>query len=154
MSHKVTKSIIVKRPVSELFQLWANFENFPHFMENIAEVRKTGDRSSHWAMEGPLGTKVEWDAETTLMEENKRIAWNSKDRSPVTTSGQVTFNALPNNETEVTVLMHYEPPAGMAGDLVAKFFGNPDKRVEEDLNNFKRYAEGMVERTPAGKERK
>jgi uncharacterized membrane protein len=102
-------------------------------------------------MDGPLGTKVEWDAETTLQEVNKRIAWNSKDRSPITTSGQVTFNSLPNHETEVTVLMHYDPPAGMAGDMVAKFFGNPEKRVEEDLNNFKRYAEGMVDRTPAGK---
>ncbi len=151
MSNKVTKSIIVKRPVAELFQLWANFENFSHFMENIHSVQKTGDRTSHWAMEGPLGTKVEWDAETTLFEENKRIAWNSKDRSPLTTSGQVSFNALPNNETEVTVMMHYDPPAGMAGELVAKFFGNPEKRVEEDLNNFKHYAEGRVERTAAGK---
>jgi uncharacterized membrane protein len=151
MSNKVTKSIIVKRPVAELFQLWANFENFPHFMENIHSVQKTGDRTSHWAMEGPLGTKVEWDAETTLFEENKRIAWNSKDRSALTTSGQVAFNALPNNETEVTVMMHYDPPAGMAGELVAKFFGNPEKRVEEDLNNFKHYAEGRVERTAAGK---
>ncbi len=151
MSNQVTKSVIVKRPVTELYQMWANFENFPHFMKNIASVQKTGDRLSHWAMEGPLGTKVEWDAETTLMEENKRIAWNSKDRSPVTTSGQVTFNALPNNETEVTVMMHYDPPAGMAGDLVAKFFGNPEKRVEEDLRNFKAYAEGMADRTQAGK---
>jgi uncharacterized membrane protein len=94
---------------------------------------------------------VEWDAETTLLEENKRIAWNSKDRSPVSTSGQVTFNALPHNETEVTVMMHYDPPAGMAGEMVAKFFGNPEKRVEEDLQNFKRYAEGMMDRTAAGK---
>jgi uncharacterized membrane protein len=154
MSNRVTKSIIVKRPVAELFQLWADFENFPHFMSHIAEVRKTGDRTSHWAMEGPLGAKVEWDAETTLFEENKRIAWNSKDRSPVTTSGQVSFNALPNNETEVTVMMHYDPPAGMAGDLVAKFFGNPEKRVEEDLKNFQHYAEGRVERTAAGKGKK
>ena len=151
MSHQVTKSIIVKRPVSELYQLWANFENFPHFMQNIAEVRRTGDRSSHWAMEGPLGAKVEWDAETTLMEVNKRIAWNSKDRSPLTTSGQVTFNSLPNNETEITVMMHYDPPVGMAGDLVAKFFGNPEKQMQDDLNNFKNYAEGRIDRTPAGK---
>ena len=151
MSNRVTQSVIVKRPAAELFQFWANFENFPHFMSNIASVQKTGDRTSHWAMEGTLGTKVEWDAETTLFEENKRIAWNSKDRSTVTTSGQVTFNALPNNETEVTVMMHYDPPAGMAGDLVAKFFGNPEKRVEEDLRNFKAYAEGMTERTAAGK---
>jgi uncharacterized membrane protein len=48
-------------------------------------------------------------------------------------------------------MMHYDPPAGMAGELVAKFFGNPEKRVEEDLSNFKHYAEGRVERTAAGK---
>lgn len=152
MSHEVSKTLIVKRPVAELFRLWADFENFPHFMENIHSVEKTGERTSHWVMQGPLGTKIEWDAETTRLEENKRIAWNSKDQSTLATSGQVTFNALPNNETEVTVLMHYEPPAGMAGDLVAKFFGNPEKRLEEDLNNFKSYAEGMVDRTAAGKQ--
>ncbi len=151
MSNKVTQSIIVKGPAAELFKMWANFENFPHFMQNIASVQKTGERTSHWAMEGPLGTKVEWDAETTLLEDGKRIAWSSKDRSPMSTSGQVTFNALPHNETEVTVTMHYDPPAGMAGELVAKFFGHPDKRVEEDLRNFKAYAEGMHDRTPAGK---
>lgn len=151
MSDKISKSLIVKRPVAELYQLWANFENFPNFMENIKSVTKTGDRTSHWVMEGPLGAKVEWDAETTLLEENKRIAWNSKDLSPVATSGQVSFNALPNDETEVTVLMHYDPPAGMVGEVAAKFLGSLDKRVEEDLRNFKHYAEGRVERTAAAK---
>ena len=147
MSNRVTQSILVKRSAPELFRIWSNFENFPHFMKNIDSVTMTGDKVSHWVMKGPVGVKVEWDAETTVVDENKRIAWNSKDRSPVTTSGQVTFNALPNNETEVTVLMHYDPPAGMAGDLVAKFFGNLEERVLEDLRNFKAYAEGMPERT-------
>jgi uncharacterized membrane protein len=146
MSNRVTQSIIVKGSAPELYRLWANFENFPHFMKHIHSVKMTGDRTSHWVMEGPMGTRVEWDAETTAMDENKRIAWNSKDRSPVTTSGQVTFNQLPNEQTEVTVLMHYDPPAGMAGDLVSRFFGDMDERVLEDLRNFKAYAEGMRER--------
>jgi uncharacterized membrane protein len=149
MSNRVTQSVIVKRPAQELFQLWANFENFPHFMKHISAVKKTGDRTSHWTMEGPLGTRVEWDAETTLWEQNSRIGWSSKDRSPVTTSGQVSFKQLNPTETEVTVMMHYDPPAGMAGDLVSKFFGDLDKKVEQDLRNFKAYAEGMTERTPA-----
>jgi uncharacterized membrane protein len=151
MSNRVTESIIVKRPVAELYRLWANFENFPHFMSNIKSVRKTGERTSHWEMHGPLGTKVEWDAETTLLEENKRIAWNSKDRSPVTTSGQVSFNALGTDETEVTVMMHYDPPAGMVGEVASKFLGDLGERVKEDLQNFKAYAEGMPERTAANK---
>ena len=37
----------------------------------------------HWVMKGPLGTDIEWDAETTRMDENERIAWNSKDNSAV-----------------------------------------------------------------------
>ncbi len=150
MSNRVVQSVIVKRPAADLFQLWANFENFPHFMKNIKAVHRTGDRTSHWVMDGPMGTTVEWDAETTVWEENKRIGWNSKDRSPVATSGQVSFNELPGNQTEVTVMMHYDPPAGMAGEIGAKFFGDLGKRVEEDLRNFKAYAEGMPERTATG----
>lgn len=33
MANQVTKSIIVDRPVAELYELWANFENFPFFYE-------------------------------------------------------------------------------------------------------------------------
>ena len=151
MSDHLEHKIAVMATLSDVFSFWANFENFPLFMPRLKSVRKTGEATSHWVMDGPLGTALEWDAETTELVPNQRIAWNSKDRSPVTTSGQVTFNALPNNETEVTVLMHYDPPAGMAGDMVAKFFGHPEKRLEEDLQNFKNYAEGRVERTAAGK---
>ena len=150
MSDRVTNTIIVKGSVDELFDIWANFENFPHFMKNIKSVQKQGDNMSHWVMEGPLGKKLEWNAKTTTFERNKRIAWSSTD-GDLKTSGQVTFNALPNNSTEITVMMHYEPPAGILGKAVAELFSDPEKRMEEDLRNFKAYAEGMYERTPKAK---
>jgi len=143
MPNQTTKSIIVGAPVSQVYAIWSNFENFPHFMENIKSVTKTGDKMSHWVMSGPLGVNVEWDAETTRMEENARIAWNSRDSSTITTSGQVTFTDLEGKQTEVTVTLQYDPPAGIAGDVVAKLFSNPEKRLEEDLQNFKHYAEGQ-----------
>jgi len=149
MPKKITESIHVHRPVAELYAIWANFENFPNFMKHIESVKKLGDRTSKWKMDGPLGTKFEWEAETTLMEPNKRIAWNSKAESSIKTSGEVLFNSLSPNETEVTVAMSYDPPGGPAGDAVAKFFVNLEKRVEEDLRNFKAYAEGMPERSTA-----
>src|SRR5205085_12654606 len=101
MSKKITESIHVKRPVAELYALWSNFENFPNFMKHIESVKRLGDRSSKWKMDGPLGTKFEWEAETTLMELNKRIAWNSKAESSIKTSGEVLFNSLSPNETEL-----------------------------------------------------
>lgn len=139
MAHQASKSIIVNRNVADVYEVWSNFENFPHFMQNIEAVTKTGAKTSHWVMNGPLGFKVEWDADTTTLEPNSRIAWNSRDNGDIKTSGQVTFNELSDNQTEVTVTLAYEPPAGIAGDLVAKLFGNPEGKLEEDLRNFKTY---------------
>jgi uncharacterized membrane protein len=147
MPEQTTKSIIVKGEVPLIYNLWANFENFPFFMKNIKSVKKTGDRLSHWVMEGPLGKDIEWDAETTRMDPNTRIAWNSRDGGDITTSGQVTFKQLPNDQTEVTVTLQYVPPAGALGEVVAKLLKDPEKQLEEDLSNFKAYAEGGHSRT-------
>lgn len=142
MSDQITKSIIVKQDVETVYDIWSNFQYFPHFMDYIESVQKTGPDTSRWEVKGPLGTTVTWEAEMTRQEANKRIAWNSKDRSgTITTSGQVTFNALPENETEVTVILQYAPPGGMVGEAVANIFSNPEKRLAQDLQNFKRYVE-------------
>src|SRR5512145_91329 len=146
MHEQVTRSIIVKRNVTDVYSIWANFENFPHFMKHIKSVTKTGEGTSHWVMQGPLGTKVEWDADTTRQEPNTRIAWNSREGGTIKTSGQVMFQELPYGETGITVTLQYVPPAGVAGEIIAELFSNPEKQLEEDLLNFKAYAEGMVSR--------
>ena len=146
MPEQTTRTIIVGGNVEEIFPLWANVENFPRFMKHIKSVTRTGERASHWVAEGALGKKAEWDAEITKLEENKRIAWKSTEGSPVKTSGQVTFNQLPKGQTEVTVTLQYVAPAGKAGAKVAKVVADLDGRLEEDLRNFKAYAEGMAER--------
>jgi uncharacterized membrane protein len=96
-------------------------------------------------MKGLLGKTIEWNAKTTRMEQNTRIAWNSMDSSDsdITTSGQVTFTELPQNQVEVTVTLQYIPPAGKLGEAIASLFDNPEQRLEEDLHNFKAFAEGM-----------
>jgi uncharacterized membrane protein len=146
MPEQTTRTIIVGGSVDDIYRLWANFENFPQFMKHIKSVTRTGERTSHWVAEGALGKKAEWDAETTRLEKNKRIAWNSKEGSSVKTSGQVTFNELPKGQTEVTVTMQYVAPAGKAGEAVAKLVSDLGGRLEEDLRNFKAYAEGTAER--------
>lgn len=149
MTKQITRNIIVKADVEQVYNVWSNFETFPAFMKNIKSVKKTGVDTSHWEMSGPLGKTVEWDAYTTAMDENKRVGWSTKgnDEGDVTTSGMVTFNDLPHGETEVTVTMQYEPNKGLAGEVVDKLFANPEKQLEEDLSNFKSYIEGMYQRT-------
>lgn len=147
MAEQVTRTIIVKAPASDVYDIWANFENFPYFMKYITSVRKTGDGLSHWVMEGPLGKNIEWDAETTRMEPGRRIAWNSRDQGDITTSGQVTFKELSQGETEIAVTLQYVPPAGALGAAVAKIFSDPAGQLEEDLKNFKAYAERLQSRS-------
>ena len=143
MADPISKTIIVKADAATAYNMWANFENFPHFMKYIERVQKLGPNKSRWEMSGPLGSKVEWTAETTRMEPNTRIGWNTKDNaSTVTTSGEVLFTPLADFQTEITVTLKYDPPAGAIGEAVAKIFSNPEARLEEDLKNFKNYVEG------------
>jgi uncharacterized membrane protein len=138
-THQITRSIIVQGPVSEIFDLWSDFESFPRFMKHLKSVRKTSESTSHWVFEGPLGKTAEWDANTTLFERDKRLAWNSVDGSEVKTSGQVTFDQLPNGQTQVTLMMQYVPSS--LATTVGSWLQSDDA-VEEDLRNFKAYAEG------------
>jgi uncharacterized membrane protein len=146
---QTTRSIIVKGSPSDLYHLWADLESFPRFMKHVKSVTRTGDNTTHWVAEGPLGKNVEWDAETTRLEEGKRIAWNSKDGSDVKTSGQVVFTPMPHDETQVTVTLQVAPQGTLAG-AAAGLFGKLEESVEEDLRSFKAYAEA---RQPAGASR-
>jgi uncharacterized membrane protein len=119
-------------------------------MKNVKSVTRTADNMTHWVVEGPFGKEVEWDAETTRLEEGKRIAWNSKEGSDVKTSGQVVFTQLPQDETQVTVTLQVAPQ-GVLSEAAAGLFGRLDETLEGDLRSFKAYAEA---RQPAGAPRR
>jgi len=146
---QTTRSIIVKGSAEELYHLWADLESFPRFMKNVKSVTRTGDRMTHWVVEGPLGKDLEWDAETTRLEEGKRVAWNSKEGSNVKTSGQVVFTDMPHGETQITVTLMVVPQGTIAG-AAAGLFGKLDETLEGDLRSFKAYAEA---KQPAGASR-
>ena len=147
MQKQVTKSIIVKGKPSEVYPVWENFETFPSFMKYVKSVTKSGDGSSHWVVEIPGVGQVEWEAETTKLEANKRIGWSSKDVGELKSSGQATFTSLPEREqTQVTVTMQLFAETGplAGGDSI----DNLDQILEEELRNFKAYVEGMEDRLP------
>lgn len=145
MAEQIMQTVIVKGSPAHIYDLWADFENFPRFMEYVKTVQKRDDTHSRWVVEGPLGSSVTWDAEMTRGERGKRIAWSSKDHEgTITTSGQVTFNELSHGQTEVTVLLQYSPPGGKLGAIAAEIFSDPQDRLGRDLRNFKKLAEERI----------
>ncbi len=136
MAQRVHESIEVQASKPDVFQYWANFENFPNFMQNVEEVEMTGEDTSRWKVKGPLGKSVEFDARTTEMDPERGIGWNSVD-GEVMTSGEVRFEEAGTNRTRIEVTMNYaDPPGGKAGEVVAGILSNPEKSMREDLQNF------------------
>jgi uncharacterized membrane protein len=144
MPQRVESSVVVEAPVSRVYDYWSNLENLPNFMTNIEEVRSTGPRTTHWRVKGPLGAKMEFDAQTTQEEENRALGWNSVSGN-VETSGQVRFQELGPERTRVEVTMNYaDPPGGRIGEVGSKLVANPQVMVDQDLYNFKEIIEGRA----------
>lgn len=138
-----TKGIAVNATPAQCYALWRDFEGLPRFMKHLEEVRMTGDRRSHWVARGPAGTRIEWDAETTADVRDTQIAWRSLPGSSIESEGSVSFEPAPADRgTVVRVNLRYRPPAGAAGSIVARLFGqDPLVQVPEDLRRFKRLVE-------------
>ncbi len=135
---RINKAINIDAPAEQLYQFWANYENFPKFMAHIEEVKNLGDGRSHWKARGPAGSTVEWDAITTRQMPNEELAWESVAGSQVQTRGKVQFHENPDGSTRVTVHLHYTPPAGMVGHAVASLLGaNPKQAMDDDLARLK-----------------
>jgi len=153
------RSIIVNRPAAELYQMWRNLEELPKFMSHLLSVQNGEGNRSHWTAKGPGGSRVEWDAQIEEERPNEFISWRSLENADVESAGSVRFEpATGGRGTIVRVEMHYRPPAGKAGALIAKLMGqSPDKQIAVDLLRFKQIAEtgeiASTEGQPAGRQR-
>ena len=136
---RVHKTITVNAPVEEVFQFWANFENFPCFMEHVREVRVSRDgRASHWTVTGPAGVPVSFNAEITKIAGHERLAWKTLPGAAVRHAGVIRFEPTPDGGTRLDIRMSYNPVAGAVGHTVAALFGaDPKRAMDEDLVRFK-----------------
>ena len=141
------KTIFIDAPVEQVFDTWANYENFPHFMSNVRSVLPLEGDRSHWKVAGPAGVSVEFDSVMRKHRPNE-LAWESEPGSTVRNEGRVTL--VPEGSgTRVTVRMSYRPPAGALGQAVSSLLGaNPKQQFDEDLNRMKQFIEGQRAGTP------
>jgi uncharacterized membrane protein len=140
-SAKVVRSIIINRPVEDVYRFWKDFENLPRFMEYLQSVRYIGDRRSHWIARGPAGVQIEWDAETISDQSNQIISWRAVEGSPVKHAGSVRFENAPGNRgTLVRVEIDFSSNRGAAflGKVLKMDLG---RRVTHDLRNLKQVLE-------------
>jgi uncharacterized membrane protein len=140
---KVHKTIEVARPITQVYNQWTRFEDFPAFMEGVEDVAQRDDRTLEWTTR--IGG-VERNFTTEIVEQrpDEQISWRTEDGEDHT--GSVTFEAVDDMTTRVAVVMSYRPENWVekAGDALNVI----DRRVEKDLERFKRLIED--EKTASG----
>jgi uncharacterized membrane protein len=109
---KLEISIVINRPVEEVFAFLSNLENSPKYISGSVETKKTsegpvGVGTTYRTVRKFLGRRIEEETELTAYEPNRRIASKGK-AGPITAEGQVTFERV-NGSTRVTVTMVAEP---------------------------------------------
>jgi uncharacterized membrane protein len=142
----VRTSAIVQAAPEKLYALWKDIESAPHWQEQLKQVIRTGEKTSHWVMYRGDKT-IEWDAELLADQPGKRLAWRSTG-GDLDTAGEVVFEEAPAGRgTAVTVLQEFK--LGKLANLWETLTGrNPKQGVIENLRHFKALAEtGEIPRT-------
>jgi len=149
---KVEQAIVIGRPRDDLFRFWRQLDNLPRFMDHLESVTVLDESRSHWVAKGPLGARVEWDAEIVHEIPDEILAWRSLPGSDVDQAGQVQFTPAHGGGTEVRVVLRYAAPVGKAGATVAHLLGDdPARQIADDLRRFKQVTEGsFVSATSSG----
>ena len=138
----VEESVVIHRPISELYRFWRNLENLPRFMSHLESVERITDTLSRWRAKAPAGTTVEWNAEIINEVPDQVIGWKSIEGSDVVSAGSVNFDVAGSGRTQVRVRLQYSPPGGKVGDAVARLFGtDAATQIREDLQRFKQLVE-------------
>jgi uncharacterized membrane protein len=133
---QIEKSVEVDVPVSVTYNQWTQFEDFPRFMEGVKEVKQLDDKRLRWRAE-VAGKDVEWLAEITSQEPDRRIGWKSI--GGAMNSGVVLFEPLGPSKTRVTLNLQYEPEGAV--ENTGSALGVVSARVGGDLKRFKEFIE-------------
>jgi uncharacterized membrane protein len=139
----IVKTVELDVPVRTAYDQWTQFEEFPRFMAGISRVRQLDDNTLEWTAK-IAGIERSWRAEITDQEPDRRIAWQSTEGA--TNAGVVTFQAIGDQRSRVTLQLDVEPsdPVEAVGDAI----GAVERQAEGDIQRFKEFIE--TRRDPTG----
>lgn len=103
---KIENSIVINRPVDEIFEFMANAENNPQWQSGTQEAVKTsegpiGVGTTFTSVSRLLGKRLESVVEYTAYEPNKRVA-GKVTSGPVPFQFETTFEPAAEGGTKVT----------------------------------------------------
>jgi hypothetical protein len=134
---RVQQSIEISVPVHTAYHQLTQFEDYPHFMQDVETVHQLDDTHLRWSTKLSYQT-LEWDAEITEQLPDRCIAW--RNLSGPSKAGKVELQPLGSEKARVTFTMECEP-----SEILAAPEGNAEavmaQQLEQDLARFKAFIE-------------
>lgn len=140
---RVVEAMTISRSAEDLYAFWRDLTNLPKVMKHVQQITVLDDQRSHWRVEGPRDSSIEWDALITADEPNTYIEWTSIEGEFVQHRGAVEFQRGPTDRgTIVRVMLLYRPLGGAVAAFFAKLFRrDPSQEIRDDLRRFKQLME-------------
>ena len=135
---EIERTIRINAPISDLYDFWANPENYPKAFSHVARIERLGENLYRWTVNGPGGIPIGWEGVITRTIPNTLVEWKSLPGSPIANFGVVHFDPHYDASTRVHVRMFYRPPAGILGRFFAELLGaDANQILDQDLKHLK-----------------
>lgn len=139
--NRVTQEIEINAPVEVVFDWISNFSAYPRWLQGIQRVRLTAPHRSRWTATTPSGEAVEWEAETTVFEPDRKVAWRSVE-GDVRAFGEAVIEATNHDTTVLRLQLGYEADESTAPGVVNYLMGDdPAAQLQESLARFAQIVE-------------
>jgi uncharacterized membrane protein len=137
----IEASVTIRCPVEEVFRFYRDFRNLPSFLGDVIAIEQAGPATSRWAIQGPLGIRVNWTVKLTEARPNELIRYET-----VTVPGLRTYwdiHFAPGDEAgETTVREVMKAPLGRLGRAALALIGKfPAAEVSSNLRRLKELME-------------
>ncbi|MEZ5649067.1 MAG: hypothetical protein R3E87_00795 [Burkholderiaceae bacterium] len=124
---------------SEVFGFVRDLTNLPRFMAGAQVADDSLSTRAQWEIAGPRGNSVSIPISLVHDRINECLGWESDDDAPFELEYRLEFSDAPGDRgTRVHAVVHWSPPAGLAGHWLAKALrADPGTRVRRDLKRLK-----------------
>ena len=139
----IRETLVVNRPVDELFRFWSRLEILPLFMKHLQKVEMHDDGTSTWNVKLPGGlANLRWKARVVNYRENEVIGWKSLPGSAVENAGKVEFFPVGSHATRLHVVFSYHPTSSFGDEKIARMLEpSLSRMLRKDIDNLKEYLE-------------
>jgi hypothetical protein len=138
---RIQESVDIKVPAHVAYNQLTQFEDYPHFMQEVESAQQVDDTHVRWTTR--IGQhRHDWNSEIVEQQPDRCIAWRNLD-GPVHT-GRVDVEALGDSGARVTFTLEADAAQpGTQGDHAMA------KQMQEDLQRLKQMIEAQGHETGA-----